>query len=36
VFATLDERVRADVPPSAADGFHSVLEAVERHTKGTT
>jgi MarR family transcriptional regulator, organic hydroperoxide resistance regulator len=36
VFATLDERVLADVPPSAAAGFHSVLDAVERHTKGTT
>ena len=35
-FATLDEQVLADVPPAAADGFHSVLEAVERHTKGTT
>ena len=35
VFATLDERVLADVPPSAAGGFHSVLDAVERHTKGT-
>jgi len=34
VFATLDERVLADVPPSAADGFHSVLEALERHTEG--
>lgn len=36
VFAALDERVLADVPPSAADGFHSVLDALERHTKGTT
>ncbi len=36
VFATLDERVLADLPPSAADGFHSVLDALERHTKGTT
>lgn len=35
VFAALDERVLADVPPSAAGGFHSVLDAVERHTKGT-
>ena len=34
VFATLDERVLADVPPSAADGFHIVLDALERHTKG--
>jgi DNA-binding MarR family transcriptional regulator len=35
VFATLDERVLADVPRSAEDGFHSVLDALERHTKGT-
>jgi DNA-binding MarR family transcriptional regulator len=35
-FADLDERVLADLPPSAADGFHHVLDAVERHTKGTT
>jgi DNA-binding MarR family transcriptional regulator len=35
VFATLDEQVLADVPATAADGFHSVLEALERHTKGT-
>ena len=35
VFATLDERVLADVTPAAAAGFHSVLDAVERHTKGT-
>ena len=36
VFATLDERVLADLPPSATDGFHSVLDALERHAKGTT
>jgi hypothetical protein len=36
VFATLDERVLADLPPSATDGFHSVLDALERHTEGTT
>jgi DNA-binding MarR family transcriptional regulator len=36
VFATLDERILADLPPSATGGFHSVLDAVERHTKGTT
>ena len=35
VFATLDERVLADVPPSTADGFHSVLGAIERHTEAT-
>ena len=36
VFATLDQRVLADLPPSAVDGFHSVLDALERHTKGST
>jgi DNA-binding MarR family transcriptional regulator len=36
VFATLDERALADLPPSAADGFHRVLDALERHTKGAT
>jgi DNA-binding MarR family transcriptional regulator len=35
VFATLDERVLADLPPSAADGFHRVLDTLERHTEGT-
>jgi MarR family transcriptional regulator, organic hydroperoxide resistance regulator len=35
VFAALDAQVLADVPPAAADGFHSVLEALERHTKET-
>jgi DNA-binding MarR family transcriptional regulator len=34
VFADLDERVLADLPPSAAEGFHRVLDALERHTKG--
>jgi DNA-binding MarR family transcriptional regulator len=34
VFATLDERVLAAVPPSAAAGFHCVLDALERHTQG--
>jgi MarR family transcriptional regulator, organic hydroperoxide resistance regulator len=33
-FAALDDRVRADLPPAAAEGFHHVLDAVERHTKG--
>ena len=36
VFAALDERVLADLPPAAAAGFHSVLDSLERHTKGTT
>jgi MarR family transcriptional regulator, organic hydroperoxide resistance regulator len=35
VFATLDEHVLADVSPAAADGFNSVLEALERHTRRT-
>jgi MarR family transcriptional regulator, organic hydroperoxide resistance regulator len=34
-FADLDERVLTDLPPSAADGFHHVLDALERHTRGT-
>ncbi len=34
VFAAFDERVLADLPPAAADGFHRVLDALERHTKG--
>jgi DNA-binding MarR family transcriptional regulator len=34
-FADLDERVLTDLPSSAADGFHHVLDALERHTKGT-
>jgi DNA-binding MarR family transcriptional regulator len=34
-FAALDERVLSDLPPSAADGFHAVLDALEHHTKGT-
>jgi DNA-binding MarR family transcriptional regulator len=32
-FAALDERVLADVPRSAAEGFHHVLDALERQTK---
>jgi DNA-binding MarR family transcriptional regulator len=36
VFATLDERVLADLPSSDAAGFHRVLDALERHTKGIT
>jgi DNA-binding MarR family transcriptional regulator len=35
-FAALDDRVRAELPPAAADGFHDVLDAVERHTRGRT
>jgi MarR family transcriptional regulator, organic hydroperoxide resistance regulator len=34
-FAALDERVLADLPPSAAEGFHRVLGAIEHQTKGT-
>jgi DNA-binding MarR family transcriptional regulator len=34
VFATLDARVLAEVSPSAAAGFHHVLDALDRHTKG--
>jgi DNA-binding MarR family transcriptional regulator len=33
-FAALDEGVLADIPPAAADGFHQVLDALERHTQG--
>jgi MarR family transcriptional regulator, organic hydroperoxide resistance regulator len=33
-FAALDEAVLAELPPSAADGFHRVLDAVERQTQG--
>jgi DNA-binding MarR family transcriptional regulator len=32
-FAALDGRVRADLPPDAIQGFHDVLDALERHTK---
>jgi MarR family transcriptional regulator, organic hydroperoxide resistance regulator len=34
-FTALDDRVRADLPPAAAEGFHRVLESIERHTRGT-
>jgi MarR family transcriptional regulator, organic hydroperoxide resistance regulator len=34
-FAELDARVRADLPTAATDGFDHVLDALERHTKGT-
>ena len=33
-FAALDEGVLAAIPPAAADGFHHVLDALERHTQG--
>jgi MarR family transcriptional regulator, organic hydroperoxide resistance regulator len=33
-FAALDEAVLAELPPSAADGFHRVLDALERQTQG--
>lgn len=32
-FAALDERVLADVPRSAHDGFHRVLDALQRQTQ---
>jgi DNA-binding MarR family transcriptional regulator len=35
-FAALDARVRDDLPPAATDGFHHVLDTLERHTKGRT
>jgi DNA-binding MarR family transcriptional regulator len=35
-FAALDARVRDDLPPAATDGFHHVLDTLERHTRGTT
>jgi MarR family transcriptional regulator, organic hydroperoxide resistance regulator len=35
-FAALDARVHDDLPPAAADGFHHVLDTLERHTKGRT
>ena len=35
-FAALDERVLADVPRSAAAGFHRVLDALERQTKDSS
>jgi DNA-binding MarR family transcriptional regulator len=33
-FAALDAGVLAAIPPAAADGFHQVLDALERHTQG--
>jgi MarR family transcriptional regulator, organic hydroperoxide resistance regulator len=35
-FAALDARVRDDLPPAATDGFHYVLDTLERHTRGKT
>ena len=35
-FAALDGRVCHDLPPDAIQGFHDVLDALERHTKGRT
>jgi MarR family transcriptional regulator, organic hydroperoxide resistance regulator len=34
-FAALDARVSGDLPPAATDGFHHVLDTIERHTTGT-
>jgi MarR family transcriptional regulator, organic hydroperoxide resistance regulator len=36
VFAALDDGVRAELPPAAAEGFHNVLDAIERTTRGRT
>jgi MarR family transcriptional regulator, organic hydroperoxide resistance regulator len=33
-FAALDDAVLAELPPSTADGFHRVLDALERQTQG--
>jgi DNA-binding MarR family transcriptional regulator len=35
-FAVLDARVRDGLPPTAAEGFHHVLDALERTTRGRT
>ena len=35
-FAALDDGVRTELPPTAADGFHHVLDAIERSTRGPT
>jgi MarR family transcriptional regulator, organic hydroperoxide resistance regulator len=35
-FEALDARVLGDVPPTAAEGFHYVLDTLERHTTGQT
>jgi DNA-binding MarR family transcriptional regulator len=33
-FSALDARVGDDLAPGAADGFHHVLDTLERHTRG--
>jgi len=33
-FAALDARVSDDLPRAATEGFHHVLETLERHTRG--
>jgi MarR family transcriptional regulator, organic hydroperoxide resistance regulator len=35
-FAALDARVRGELPPTAAEGFHHVLDALERTTRART
>jgi DNA-binding MarR family transcriptional regulator len=35
-FAALDARVRDELPAGATNGFHHVLDAIERHTRGRT
>jgi MarR family transcriptional regulator, organic hydroperoxide resistance regulator len=35
-FAALDARVSDGLPPAATEGFHHVLETLERHTRGRT
>jgi MarR family transcriptional regulator, organic hydroperoxide resistance regulator len=35
-FAALDARVSDDLPPAVTEGFHHVLETLERHTRGRT
>jgi DNA-binding MarR family transcriptional regulator len=35
-FAALDARVRDDLSPAATEGFHHVLDTLERHTRGKT
>jgi hypothetical protein len=35
-FGALDDRVRAELPPAAAEGFRHVLDALERTTRGRT
>ncbi len=35
-FAALDARIHDDLPATATDGFHHVLETLGRHTTGRT